>query len=252
MIHFRTHGGGPSPVLVLPGVPGDDQTFVPTLPYLDTSQFTYVFANYRGSGGSRDLPGAFSLPELIDDLLQLVDHLGWSRFHLVGHSFGALVGQRLLIDQPGRLDRFVAVTPVPASGIPVDAAGLAGILEVVGNDDSFRAAARLLTGNRMPAAWVERILRHSRDALNPVAFARYLNLAGHADFSDRLMGNPCPMLILVGEHDPVYSKTAIEATMMQWLPCARLQAIGNCGHFPMEETPPLFAALVDSFLGASR
>ncbi|MCA9625715.1 MAG: alpha/beta fold hydrolase, partial [Myxococcales bacterium] len=42
----------------------------------------------RGIGGSAPFAGPVSVEAMADDCLALLDHLGWTTAHLVGHSLG--------------------------------------------------------------------------------------------------------------------------------------------------------------------
>ncbi|NJS36834.1 MAG: alpha/beta fold hydrolase [Brachymonas sp.] len=85
------------------------------MPYLDPTAHTYVFADARGYGTSRHLTGAYTADEMASDAFRLVDELGWTRFHVVGHSMTGLVAQRMAVDDWNsgirRIKTVVAVTP---------------------------------------------------------------------------------------------------------------------------------------------
>jgi len=57
----------------------------------------------RGIGGSAPLRGEVTLARLADDCLAVLDHLGWERAHLVGHSLGGLIVQEAARRAPGRV-----------------------------------------------------------------------------------------------------------------------------------------------------
>ena len=65
-----------------------------------------------GHGASAAPPDPVTLEDLCDQLLALVDGLAISRFHLVGHSLGALIALRFGLDQGQRLERLVALNGV--------------------------------------------------------------------------------------------------------------------------------------------
>src|SRR5262245_12528328 len=108
-------GNGQHRALVLPGVPSDFLLFEPMVRCLDGATFTYVFPDYRGFGQSRELEGRFSFAELTEDMLAIADHLDWFSFHVVGHSFGGIVAQRLALDAPHRVQSLVVIA-APGSG----------------------------------------------------------------------------------------------------------------------------------------
>ena len=69
-----------------------------------------------------------------------------------------------------------------------------------------------------------------------------------SDFAADLRGNPTPVQVIVGEHDPALSAALMEQTWLQFYPQARLEVLANCGHYPMSETPVALATSIESFL----
>ena len=61
---------------------------------------------------------------------RLLDHIGWSRAHIVGHSYGALVALQLAIDRPERV-RSVALLEPAARGISSSADVAAALQPVI-------------------------------------------------------------------------------------------------------------------------
>jgi pimeloyl-ACP methyl ester carboxylesterase len=50
-------------------------------------------------------------------------------------------------------------------------------------------------------------------------------------------GNPVPVKVIVGEHDPALSAVVMEQTYLALYPNAELEVLANAGHYPMFETP---------------
>ena len=72
-------------------------------------------------GQRRDVPGQFTMDETAADALAAADGLGWDRFSLLGHSMGGMAMSRVLLEAPDRVERnMVGISPVPASGVPLD------------------------------------------------------------------------------------------------------------------------------------
>lgn len=55
------------------------------------ANYRVLIYDLRGHGDSSMPPAGYSLPDMAQDLQQLLHHLGINRAHLVGHSFGARV-----------------------------------------------------------------------------------------------------------------------------------------------------------------
>src|SRR5262245_30322456 len=124
-IGYQTYGTGPHKVIALHGWFGDHTTYDPMWDALSTDAFTYIFPAYRGYGLSRRLTGTYSMDEIAGDVLAMADAMKVEKFSLIGHSMGGKAVQRILAEAPARVTKLVAVTPVPASGVPFDEATLA-------------------------------------------------------------------------------------------------------------------------------
>jgi len=90
-LHVEVAGRGPRSVLLLHGAGGDVSHWAETLPALARDHWTVAF-DLRGMGES-DAPsdGSYALADMVDDVVQVADAVGFGRFVLVGHSFGASV-----------------------------------------------------------------------------------------------------------------------------------------------------------------
>jgi len=184
-------------------------------------------------------------------VLALADALDWDRFALAGHSMGGMFVQRVLADAPERVSHLVAITPVPAGGVPLDEDGHAlfhGAVSEIGNRVGI---IDFTTGNRNKADWVQGVADHSWANSTPEAFGAYLRLWTEADFSAEITGNPVPLLAIVGEHDPALTEEVIRATYMTQYPNAELHVMGNSGHYPMDETPVQLATVMEHFLSVT-
>jgi pimeloyl-ACP methyl ester carboxylesterase len=57
------------------------------------------------------------------------------------------------------------------------------------------------------------------------------------------------MLIVAAAQDaPPFQADALEVTMMPYYPNAKLISLGESGHYPMQEQPPLLATVIERFL----
>ena len=241
-------GSGPHRVLVLHGWFGDAHAFAPMEPALSADEFTYAFMDYRGYGGMRDAPGAFTMDEIADDALALADHLGFAEFSLVGHSMGGMAVQRVLAKAPARVRKLVALTPVPASGVPFDEAGWSLFSGAASNADNRHAIIDYTTGNRLSKTWVRRMVDYSLAHAAQPAFAAYLRAWARTDFSGDVAGMPVPVKVIVGEHDPALTPTMMQATFLSTYPDCELEVMANAGHYPMHETPVALATSIENFL----
>jgi pimeloyl-ACP methyl ester carboxylesterase len=241
-------GKGTHKVICLHGWFGSSAGWGPFADVLDVAAFSYAFMDYRGYGGSRALRGSYSVDEIAADTLALADSLGWERFSLIGHSMGGMAIQRVLLEAPQRVNKLVALTPVPANGYPFDEAGFAFFAGAAESAEVRRQIIDKTTGNRLTGVWLDQIVRHSLDNSTREAFAAYLTTWGKSDFSARVKNNPVPIKVIIGEHDPAINEALIGETYLAWFPRVELEIMANAGHYPMYETPVALATSVESFL----
>ncbi|HWK43670.1 MAG TPA: alpha/beta hydrolase [Stellaceae bacterium] len=243
-------GHGPEPVIVLHEWLGDHRNYTGIVAYLDKAKYTYIFADLRGYGLSRGMTGAYTVDEVASDVLRVADHYGYRHFSLVGHSMSGMVVQYLMLKVPDRLDRVVAISPVPATGFKTDAAGLAKLAAVVTDDAAANAATDGRTGKRYTQAFLDQKLAVIRGAA-PEAMRGYLKMFTTTDFSAQLNGLETPLTVICGAQDiPAYHKEAIEPLFRPWYRNMTVETISDAGHYSMIETPVLLATLVERGLAS--
>lgn len=244
---YAQHGDGPIPVLVLHDWLGDHGNYDAVMPWLDGEAFTYVFADLRGYGQSIALTGACTVEEIAADCLALADRLGWQRFHVVGHSMTGMITQRLAADAPSRIVSAIAVCPVSAAGNRLAPEALAFFASTTEDDEALRRLFQFVSGG-LSDGWARAKARHNRANVAPGCRRKYLDMLVTADFVDAVRGLDTPFLVVVGDQDPGIDAQAMQGTFLAWHPNATLHVIAHCGHYPMQERPPAFAALIEGFL----
>jgi esterase len=241
-------GSGAHEVLVLHGWFGDARSFAPMEPSLSLGEFRYAFLDYRGYGERRDETGDYTIDEIAADALEFADRLGFHRFSIIGHSMGAMAAQRVLTLAIPRIRKLVALTPVPASGVPFDDAGWALFSGAADHRENRYAIIDYTTGNRLSPTWVARMVDYSLARSTRDAFGAYLPAWSKSDFSALVNGLTLPVKVIVGEHDPALNTAVVQATYLTSYPNAELEVMANAGHYPMHETPVALATSIEAFL----
>ena len=100
-IHYETHGNG-TPVLLVSGLGGVGSYWAPNLAAF-SARHQAIVHDHRGTGCSARSRISYSVDQMTDDLVVVMDHLKIERAHLVGHSTGGAVGQTLAAKHPERL-----------------------------------------------------------------------------------------------------------------------------------------------------
>ncbi len=98
-----------APVVVLSNSLGTTHAmWDPQVPAL-AERFRVVRYDTRGHGSSPVPQGPYSIDDLADDLLALLDRLGVEKAHVVGLSLGGMTAMRLAARNPERVDRLVVL-----------------------------------------------------------------------------------------------------------------------------------------------
>ena len=100
-IYYSTHGSG-IPVLLVPGLGGVGSYWEPNIPAF-SQEFQVIAHDHRGTGQSSRPSMRYSVDQMTEDLLAVMDDLGIKKAHLVGHSTGGAIGQTLAATHPERL-----------------------------------------------------------------------------------------------------------------------------------------------------
>jgi aminoacrylate hydrolase len=104
-IFYETHGAG-MPLLLVPGLGGVGSYWNANIPAF-SQKHRVIIHDHRGTGRSSRSQIRYSVDQMSDDLLRLMDHLEIGQAHLVGHSTGGAIGQTLAVTHPERLKSLV-------------------------------------------------------------------------------------------------------------------------------------------------
>ncbi len=267
-LEIRGAGLKEKPALVcLPGGPGGDhQTLRPWFDrFADIAQVIYL--DPRGGGRSdHGDAAAWTLDQWGDDIAAFCDVVGLEKPVVLGSSGGSLMVQSFLARHAGRAGGAILINA--CSRMVEDE--IVAAYEKLGGADAG-AAARAMYGSPGPqdyAAFFQRCLPlystkrdlfvltdgRERVRMNPAPSQRFFARDGEAwrfDFRGQLGQVQCPVLVAVGEHDPV--------TPAEWgrevaagLPPdkAELVVFEGSSHLVATDEPERLEALIRRFIGA--
>lgn len=98
---FDVRGAG-IPVLLIQGVGVHADGWLPQTDELSSKYQCVTFDN-RGMGRSQPLGTSFSIEQMADDAVAIMDAMGWASAHVVGHSMGGLIAQHLALSARPRV-----------------------------------------------------------------------------------------------------------------------------------------------------
>jgi haloacetate dehalogenase len=111
-------GGSGPPVLMFHGAPQSLITWRLIAPDL-AKDYTLVMCDLRGYGDSSRPPGGgdhsdYSKRPMALDGVEVMKHLGYNQFRMVGHDRGGRVGRRMALDHPDKVTKLAVLDIVPA------------------------------------------------------------------------------------------------------------------------------------------
>ena len=104
-LHYEATGDGP-PLLLVPGLGGIGTFWLKQVAAF-SRDFRVIVHDHRGCGRSSRSRITYSVEQMADDVLHLMDALKLDAAHYVGHSTGGAIGQVIAQDHPKRLRRLV-------------------------------------------------------------------------------------------------------------------------------------------------
>lgn len=206
------HGPRDAPALILlHGFPLDHAMWGPVERALVASGLRVLAPDLRGFGKAPSASGVGSVSAHAGDVLRLADRAGLRRFVLVGFSFGGYVALEVARQSPGRLLGLVLVDtrmePDSEEARKGRAATIAKVRET-GVGTLVDAMLSKMISEPAQHPEVEAMMR--RQGAEGMVHALEA-MAARPDSTPTLRALDAPVLVVVGEHDPITPPDAARA-----------------------------------------
>lgn len=193
-----------TPVLLLHAAMGAYRRWFGWIPAL-ARHWTTISLDLRGHGASSVPTEAqpLTVERLVADVVELLDHLGVTRAHVVGLSAGGYVGQRLAMEHPGRVATLSLFASTP--GLRNSQAGTwPAKIAAMG----LEAFVRQGVGDRFPPdaapSLVDWFCRQT-GSNDPAFISRFVTHMASRDWEDELSRITCPTLLVAPGSEPIGS-----------------------------------------------
>ena len=253
----RLEGGVGVPLVLVHGHTGARDDFEGVMPALAEDR-PVVAVDLPGHGGSEgpDEPEAYDLGAQADWLVAFADAVELERFHLLGHSMGGLIAQRVALRIPERLASLVLM----GTGLGALREEAREFIERVadvawaqGVEAAFEEGMR-----SWEEAPVDPALKARRAADREYLRRRYLKLnraaivGGARELATAYpvaheLRLEAPALVVHGEDDYAW-ETPEQQALAEAIPGAERVAIPVSYHSPQKENPAAWLAVVRGFL----
>lgn len=246
---------GVGPVMLLSHSWWCDGRQWPQVPSLVDAGYRVLNLDNRGHGQSGRHREPFTLWDMAEDLIAVLDDAGVDEAIVVGLSIGGMAGIRAALRYPDRVRALVLADTGAA------AQGTVNRVKITALSPAWRTPARRLLVSQvvdvlfgstarqdqpdLVATWRDRFLAQDPASMMTVGHA----LVDRDDVTDRLNEIAMPTLVIVGDQD-VDPGVAASVTLAARIPGAQFVALPDTGHLSALEKPDAFGAALLRFAGA--
>ncbi len=105
-LYYESHGQG-EPLVFIPSTAFSGEVWKPyQVPGLSKS-LNLIIHDPRGCGRSRAKQEVYTIDQMANDVVALMDHLGIRSAHVLGHSMGGRIGLSMTLNFPGRVKSLI-------------------------------------------------------------------------------------------------------------------------------------------------
>lgn len=256
-LHYEVTGRpGGEPVLMIQGLGADKNGW--NLQRLALGfRYRVIALDNRGAGRSDQPFGTYTLEQMADDAIAVLDHAGFEAAHVVGASMGGVIAQLVALNHPQRVRSLtLACTACRNHEWRRElVSGWAAAASERGMGAMTREAARWVIGPRSwrrmwPALGWLGPMRAQQPSHGFVSQVRAILNADDTATQD-LSGIAVPTLVIVGNQDVLTTRGDAEE-LAERIPTAELVVISGAAHGLMVEHATTFNRVLLNFLRRVR
>jgi pimeloyl-ACP methyl ester carboxylesterase len=203
----------------------------------------------------------YTLADMANDILSVMDHLAIERAHVVGVSMGGMIGQRLALDTPQRLASLTSIMSTTGSILvgqsTPEAAAFAFGEPATSRREVIDRTVDMLEVYWGPHHWDRERARKRAEAAFDRSFhpegrnRQFAAMLADGDRTGSLAEVRAPTLVIHGEADPLIDVSGGRATA-DAIPDAKLVTFSTMGHdIPPALWPEIRDGMTAHFAGRS-
>jgi 3-oxoadipate enol-lactonase len=220
------------------------------LPLL-SAHFRVILYDVRGHGESEASGDSYSLEELANDIVKLLDHLSIARTVLVGLSLGGMIGQVLALTVPERLSALVLCSTGSKANeamkanfhLRIEAVRSKGLESQVEPTLARWFSPEFLQSAPRTTAWIADLIRTT----SPDGFIGCCRALQKLNVTERLKQIEVPTLLIPGEKDQAFPPSVAES-IRQRIDGSRLEVLRGAAHLGIVEQAHRFNEILLPFL----
>lgn len=246
-VHAVVSGRTDAPVVVLSNSLGSTHRMWDAQLAELEQRFRVVRYDTRGHGESPVPNGPYSIDDLADDLIALLDRLGIAKAHLVGLSLGGMTVMRVAIRNPERVARLALL----CTGAQLPPASAWNDRAATVREQGSEAVASAVVQRWFTPAYLEanpdvRKLHEQMIASTPAeGYAGCCTAIAELDLREQLSAITAPTLAIAGADDPATPPAKLEDIVAR-IPGSRLLVVPQAAHLANAEQPEIISpALIE-------
>jgi 3-oxoadipate enol-lactonase len=248
-VHHELSGPVDAPVLVLSGSLGTDMTMWDPQVGPLSARFRLLRYDQRGHGRSPVPPGPYSIAELGEDLLALLDRLEIERASLCGLSIGGMTAMWVAARAPERVRRLALLCTSAQLGPESMWHERAETVRTQGLEAIAQAGLErwFTEGFRREQPETVARLRASLCATPPEGYAGCCEAIAEMDLRGDLPSIAAPTLVIAGAEDPA-TPPAHGRLIAEAIPGAKFELVSPAAHLANLERAERVTELIVPFL----
>ena len=248
---YREQGSG-DPVVLIHGNTASSLWWEYTLQRMGNT-YHFIAPDLRGRGDTEGPAAKWTIETLADDVRALLEHLGISAAHLVGHSLGSDVALQYALDHRADVRSLTLLNPGWVAGdMPAAIGDPARIEAMIANKDLLKMALRAIAikhpdnadWKRLEAASLQQ--KDEASLRSPTA----LMVWAVADRLHELAG--ISTLVVRGAEDQFISTKDVCQNILDNLPGSRYIEIPGASHSANVETPDAWVTVLSEHLASVK
>ena len=247
-INYQTFGDASKPAIVFSNSLGTKYSMWQVQIDALQNDFYVICYDTRGHGASSAPQGPYSIEQLGQDVINLLDHLNIEKANFCGISMGGLTGQWLAIHQSARFNHVIVCNTAAKIGQEQAWLDRAKLVREQGLKPIAETAALRWFTERFIQSQSTIVESMSNDlaAGSAEGYASCCEALAKADLREDLKNISVPVLVIAGQQDPV-TTVADGQFMVDRIANAELFEI-DASHISNVEKPQEFNQALENFL----
>ena len=244
--------GTGTPLVLIAGFDCDSSYWSAVVPTL-VNKYQVIRLDNRGVGKSSAPDSPYSIKQMADDTVALLNYLGITKVHVAGHSMGGQIAQELAISNPEIVKSLILLSSWAKGNAKFNS-----LIEMFGNLSNHLEAITYQK-TLLPWMYTEDFYSDGRieEIITIIEYYPFLptpHVIYHQsrailnnDTSDRIRNIVCPTLVVVGKED-ILTPLAFSKQLVDGISNAELVVIECSGHGFLVESADAVVKVMLQFL----